>query len=258
MWRTDLLAEAAAAALALRERELADEHAVHGLDALGETRLHLILAQGFRRAGWGVLREQPYPHEWRAKRGRRGRAALETPEHRDRRRCDLVVTPEPDQPLVDPLQVEAAVAAHQREILSTLFAPLEAAESLRAARAAARGVGPDLAFWLEVKTVGQYTYSGGISGPNRAYASELRGAAADLRKLEEDPQIHAAALLLVMFTADPAIANHDLHALFHLCLDRHLPIRAPDVRSVPVRDLIGNAMCTVCVLGLSKVGGNIR
>lgn len=254
MWRMDLLIEAAEAAVAERERELAAEHSVHGLDSLDETKFHPLLAGGFARAGFGVLREQPYPHEWRLKRGRRGRNAGDVPERRDRLRCDLVLTPETGQRLMDPLHVEAALRAHHREIEATLFAPLERSEAAIVSTAASRGIHPGEAFWLEVKTVGQHTYTHGLSGPNRAYAAELRGTAADLRKLMDDEQIHCAALLLLLFSADEPTSMHDLHAFFHLCLDRGLPIRAPESRRFPVRDLIGNALCTICLLPLSKLG----
>ena len=35
-----------------------------GLDVLPELALHTLIADGLGAPGFGVLREQPYPHEW--------------------------------------------------------------------------------------------------------------------------------------------------------------------------------------------------
>lgn len=251
MWRTDLLIEAAEAAVRQREAELAAEHAVHGLDSFDEVEFHPLLAAGFALAGLGVLREQPYPHEWRYKRGRRNRGA-ETPEHRDRLRCDLVLTPTQGQRLVDPLEVERAAVRTRRTAEGTLFAPLADDDVAAETASLGRGVGPGEAYWMEVKVVGQHAYCAGIPGPNRSYSSELRRTLADLRKLEDDEQIWRAGLLLVVFTHDRATAEHDLSALMHACLDREIAIASPDVRHVPIGERIGNEVCTLCLVDLRK------
>lgn len=259
MWPAALLIDYAADAIALREQQLADEHAVHGLDALDETGWHPLLTEAFTRADLGVLREQPYPHEWRVKRGRRGRRADDVPQPRDRRRCDLVLTPRPGQILADPLTIERAAVSTRRAIEGTLFqadAHRHEADARAAAAAASAGhVAPEDAFWLEVKLVAQHAYNAGIPGPNRTYASELRRTAADLKKLDDDDRIRAGGLLLITLTHDEGVARHDLTELLHLCLDRDLSIASPAMRFIPIRERIGNHVCGVCLIELRKLGG---
>jgi hypothetical protein len=252
MWRTDLLIDAAAAAVRQREDELAAEQAVHGLDSLEEVELHPLLAAGFAAAHLGVLREQPYPHEWRRKLGRRGRASDDLAQRRDRLRCDLVLTPDSGQVLVDPMKVQRTVAVHRRGAEGTLFEPLAAAETPAITAQARQGVGPEEAYWLEVKLVGQFAYNAGIPGPNRMYASELRRSLADLDKLADDREVRHAGLLLVAFTIDQATARHDLTRLMHACLDRDLSIGPPEFRHTPIAERIGNHACTLCLVDLRK------
>lgn len=252
MWQTDLLIDAATEALRQRERELCEEHAVHGLDALDEMRLHPLLAGGFTSAGFGVLREQSYPNEWRLKRSRRGRSPEALPEPRDRLRCDLALLPRPGMRLVDPLAVQGALDTHRSASLGTLFESTALADAPAVEQAALDGVPPTDAYWLEVKLVAQFAYTAGFSGPNRSYASLLRRTAADLCKLAEDPLIARAGLMLVMFTADTATANHDLHELLHMCLDHDLPVGTPDLRHIPIRERIGNETATVALIDLRK------
>lgn len=257
MWQTDLLIEAALSGIVRREQSLADEHAVHGLDSLEETAWHPLLAAAFGEAGFGVLREQPYPHEWRVKRGRRGRRADDVPEPRDRLRCDLVLTPAHGQKLADPLVVERAAVTTRRAIEGTLF-EADAARHEAHARAAATAdaaarIAPEDAYWLEVKLVAQHAYSAGIPGPNRSYASELRRTAGDLKKLDEDERIRFGGLLVITFTHDEGVARHDLTELLHLCLDRELSIASPAMRFAPIRERIGNHVCGLCLIELRKL-----
>ncbi len=251
MWRTDLLIEAAEAAVQRREAELAAEHAVHGLDSFDEVELHPLLAAGFTEAGLGVLREQPYPHEWRSKRGRRLRGA-ETPEHRDRLRCDLVLTPSPGQRLVDPLLVERESVRARRNAEGTLSSPMAGDAADAVAASLSEGVGPRDVYWMEVKVVGQHAYCAGVPGPNRSYASELRRTLTDLRKLEDDEQVLRAGLLLVVFAEERSVAEHDLSSLMHACLDREIAISSPELRHVPIHERIGNRVCTLCLADLRK------
>ncbi len=276
MWSPDDLLDAVAAALARREADLRDEHAVHGLDSWPEVKFHSLLAGalGEGRPGqeWGVLREQPYPHEWTRKRrggkSRRGQdisppidiseyteaeiAAAdpvtgELPDPRDRMRCDLVLTPEPGLTLGDPLALVKSTRARKKQAAGTLFAAVEAAEPPPTPSEGC--CPPEDAFWLEVKVVGQFTYSAGIAGPNRSYASELtRGPAADIKKLSSDGRIGHAASLILLFTRDEATAEHDLAQAMHRCLDRELPIGSPVRRSVPMVDRIGNGVLTACLV----------
>lgn len=232
MWRVDDIAEIAAAALKARADALRLEQAVRGLDSLAEVGFHPLLAAALERAGFGVSRERPYP-------GLPGHR----PKHSERERCDLALTPSPAIAIRDPVaELKARDAA-----AGTLFAPL--AEAL----AVAPGIVPDEALWLEVKLVGQFCFTAGVPGPNRAYASELLSVVrADIPKLARDRMIRHAALILILFTADRATAEHDLAAFMHRCVDRGLPVTSPSTASFDVPDLIGNTICTICVVPVRR------
>jgi hypothetical protein len=234
VWNPEAVADAAANALSRRASELRLEQSVRGLDGLDEVSLHPILSAGFAEAGFGVYPEHPYPGEVQ----RRARRA-------ERERCDLVLTPEAGQVLLDPV-----AELRQRDAASgTLFEPMAASIAARAT--AARAVPPEDACWVEVKAVGQFTFTAGVPGPNRAYTSELLGGPVeDLIKLEWERAIRFGAALVVLFTADAPTAQHDLGVLMHRCLDREVPVQTPVVRHFPIPDLIGNADCAVCLIPL--------
>ncbi|MEE2907953.1 MAG: hypothetical protein VX527_08995 [Planctomycetota bacterium] len=131
-------------------------------------------------------------------------------------RCDLVLTPG-NRPLAVP------------EAENTLFAgPSE--------------VSLEDAFWLEVKVVSQFTEE----GANAAYTSQLLSTVReDITKLSRDPGILHAGLLILLFTSDPTIAEHDLGIWQDRCLERALPIAAPCHRVIPIADRLGNRVCTM-------------
>jgi hypothetical protein len=229
MWSADQIVLAAAAGLdaEIRRREL--EQSPHGLDSLSETQLHPLIAAGLAAQGWGTFPEQPYPGEI----GRRSRRT-------ERERCDLVLTPSPQHPPRDPM-------AHLKErdaAAGTLFgAHVETCQQQETTTP------PEEAYWLEIKLVGQFCFSAGVPGANRTYASELLSIApADIPKLARDPRIVHAGLLLVLQTADREVADHDLAALMHRCLDRGLPVTTPSIARLPIEDRIGNTLCTVAVI----------
>ncbi len=252
VWSPEHIADALASALEQRERELRDEHAVYGLDALVEVDVHPLLVAGLARAGYGVLREQAYPHEWRGKRRSGGRSDL--PEHRDRRRCDLVLTPQPGQVLDDALVNERRRMREIEETRGSLFEGLAA--GLAGPPQDPRRVPPEEAFWLEVKTVQQFCVTSGVPGPNGAYASELtRNPVKDLAKLVADERVCHAGVCVVLCAADEATARHDLAVLAHRCLDRNLPITSPEIRVHRMQDRIGNGVCAV---GLVSIAGRVR
>ncbi|CAN5802597.1 hypothetical protein BH11PLA1_BH11PLA1_13790 [soil metagenome] len=264
MWSADALVELAAGALRAREGELALEQAVHGLDSLSEVALHPLLAPGFAGAGFGVLRETLYPAEWRRKRGRR-RALPDDPQ---RQRCDLVLTPGPGQTIADPLAVLRVIEKIRAEASGTLFEPITlmsanggnvgvlAKETAplpqrggTAGVGAVKEVGAGDAYWLEVKAVGQFTYTDAFPGPNRTYTAELtRGIPGDLRKLLSDERVERGGVLLVHFTADEGTARHDLAVVIHRCLDKGIQVRSPASAAFPIATRIGNAFCTLSVL----------
>lgn len=282
MWSTDAIVDAALTALRERELALREEQAVRGLDALEEVELHPFLAAGLAAHGWGVLREQAYPHEWRRKLAAKPQpdaaptpdsaitsvAAASTDEFpaspaasaaafplpRDRLRCDLVLTHEPGQALVDDLVVQKSRRKRVAAASGTLFEAAALSDADRdAARSARSGAAPEDAFWLEIKLVRQFDLSTGAPGFNRSYASELVGGVTrDLKKLASDPRVHHAGVLLVLFTLDRAVAEHDLGVMLHTVMDRGAPVRSATVRSMDIQDRLGNGMCSLCLVGAAR------
>ena len=151
-----------------------------------------------------MFREQRYP----ADQGKRRESEGE--------RCDLVLTSD-NRPL----------ASSERK--ATLFEPADA-------------VPLDEAFWLEVKTVAQFT----IEGPNRNYTSQLLSTIRhDITKLSKDQGILHAGLLIVMYVQSQEVADHDLCIWQDRCLQRNLPIASPSQRSFPISDRLGNGVCVL-------------
>ncbi|MCZ6834775.1 MAG: hypothetical protein O7G85_03280, partial [Planctomycetota bacterium] len=195
MWSVADLADAVEAGVKASNSQLDEEHAVYGLDARDEVELHPILAQAFTCADYGVHREHRYPADQKKRKESEGE------------RCDLVLTPD-----------GLPLASSERK--ATLFEPADA-------------VPLDEAYWLEVKTVAQYT----IEGPNPQYSSQLLSTIRqDVTKLSKDQGILHAGLLIMMFVHDERVAEHDLGIWQDQCLTRGLPIAAPSFRSVKIKD----------------------
>jgi hypothetical protein len=275
------LADAVLAEFERRESLLRDEQAVRGLDSLSEVELHPIIAAGLAALEIGILREVPYPHEWTrqknpAKADARPRdtepgptlvhvastdafpesvtesAPARLPDHRDRMRCDLVLSPSSGQTLQDALLEEKRERTRKAEARGTLFERLAADAPPSPTRNPAV-VPPEEAYWLEVKSVAQFDLSSGVPGFARAYASSLvKSLTGDLFKLAEDPRIQLGGVLLVLFTLDRATADHDLPLAIHKCLDKDLPIASPEIRRVQITDRLGNGLCTLCLIGLRR------
>lgn len=213
MFPLEDIADAIAGALRGAARRADEEQAPLGIDALDELAIHPLLHAAFRAAGFGVHPEQRYPAE-------RGRAKRTEGE-----RCDIVLTGRPDEHLLDPLAS------------GTLFGD--------------RGVPPGEALWLEVKVIGQFHVSGGVGRANPQYSGRLLGEVMrDVKKLAADEAIARAALALVLFNADEAVARHDLDAWFRRAIRDALPVAAPIVRRFPIADRIGNACGTVALFGV--------
>ena len=245
MWSSTHILSLCREALQQEEDRRIAEQAVYGLESLDEVDLHPILAAGLAAAGFGVLREQLYPAEWRRKKGRYN----DLPEDSQRQRCDLVLTPRPSQALTDPLQHQRSLERDRAALCGTLFEQLgeSAAESPAAPDNSA--IHPADCFWLEVKLVAQFAYAAGVPGPNRTYTSQLiRGISSDLRKLRDDPAITHGAALLVLLTADRAVAEADIPTLVHRLIDKGIGVRSPIIDGFRVPDRIGNARCSSVLL----------
>lgn len=235
MWSIDQIADAAAAGIVDANAALREENAVRGLDHLAEVDLHTVLEAAFVHEDLGVLRERPFPTPPKRR-----------PKLAERERCDLVLLPEPDQTLADPVHRDAELAAAGE----SLFA--DHAESM----VTPTDLDPAEAFWMEIKSTGQYVARDDVPQPNRAYTSELiRHPAKDIRKLSREPLAQHAAVVLLLFAADEATARHDLSVAVHRWLDDDLPIRSPAIRIAPIDERIGNSVCAVCCVPIRRVPG---
>jgi len=215
MWSIPDIADAVEAGLRQRARELDEEQAVYGLDAMDELGLHPVIQQALRQAGWGVWPEQRYPLD------------QVRPKRSEGKRCDVVLTAEPGLALRDPLAE------------GTLFASCQTAE-----------VGS--AFWLEIKSVGQYE----IGGPFRRYSAELLAPVAeDVRKLCGDEYIEQGGLLLVLFTESRSVAEHDLTAWHSRCVALGYTVAPGVIRGFKITERIGNQWCALAVFGIGWRGG---
>ena len=148
------------------------------------------------------------------------------PKQSEGLRCDVVITENGAGPyLRDP------------RLRGTLFDTVEA-------------VNPEDAYWLEIKTVSQYT----TNGPFRGYSRELLSPVADdVKKLWADGLIFHSGLLLILFTESREVAEHDLFAWFDRCLKRGYPVASPAARGFPITNRIGNGWCASAVFGVRGV-----
>ena len=104
------------------------------------------------------------------------------------------------------------------------------------------------ALWIEVKVVAQFR----PLGPNRAYAQALQTPVwKDVVKLAADPAIEHGLVVLVLFTADAATAEHDLGVWRARAIDRGLHLWPHVQRSLPIADRVGNRLCTVALFPLA-------
>lgn len=105
----------------------------------------------------------------------------------------------------------------------------------------------DEAYWLEVKIVYQYTQD----GPNHSYASSLvTPSRRDVLKLAKDRGINHRGLLILLFSQDERVAEHDLAQWLHGALNQNLPISSPSLRDIAITDRLGNALCKIALYPL--------
>lgn len=146
------------------------------------------------------------------------------PRRSEGRRCDVVLT-QGGMPLRDP------------DVRGTLFDAQPA-------------IDPEHAYWLEVKTVAQYE----TSGPFHRYSSELLSTVTqDVKKIWSDSVIRHGGLLVVLFTQNQRIAEHDLLTWHERCMDKGFPVNPPALRGFTITERIGNAWCSVAVFGVRGV-----
>ncbi|MBX3380298.1 MAG: hypothetical protein KF805_09380 [Phycisphaeraceae bacterium] len=214
--------------LAQDEDQLLAEQAVAGLDARDEVSLHAAIAGALETTGFGVLREVPFP-------------SLSPEQKRDpqRKRCDIVLTPRQGQRVQDAIRGRRARAAAE----GLLFAPDTGDVDAP----------PEDCLWLEIKCVGQFTYTQGVPGPNRSYTAELTGAVRrDVAKLSGDPLIRHGVALVLLFSESREVAEHDLGIAGNRALDRGVPIKAVQMEHAPIADRIGNRLMTAAVFEVGQ------
>ena len=208
-WSPADIADAVDARLRLKAAEDDQEQATYGFDSRSELKLHPLIHEALRLAGYGVWPEQRYPGDQEKVLKSHGK------------RCDVVVTRD-------------GLALRDWEAENTLFAGSEASAL-------------DEAYWLEIKTVAQFI----PGGTHARYSAELLSPVVeDVRKLWSDPVIRYGGLLLVLFTLDREVAEHDVLAWQKKCMQRGVPVSPPALRGFPINDRIGNAWCATAVFGV--------
>jgi hypothetical protein len=136
-----------------------------------------------------------------------------------RPRCDIVLAPKGS-----PLRLDHSPP--------TLFDPPCACE-------------PSDALWLEVKVAYQFREGGARHG---GYGAQWRQHVVDdLRKMEADPLIREAGLVLVVFNESQAILDKDLELFEDVLARKEVLAGFRQVRSVPITERIGHRLCTVAV-----------
>jgi hypothetical protein len=136
-----------------------------------------------------------------------------------RQRCDLVLSPKGC-----PVRLDRSPPG--------LFDPPGACE-------------PSDALWLEVKVAYQFREGGVRHG---GYGAQWRQHVVDdLRKMEADPLIHEAGLVLVVFNESQAILDKDLELFEDVLARKEVLAGFRQVRSIPITDRIGHRLCTVAV-----------
>jgi hypothetical protein len=136
-----------------------------------------------------------------------------------RQRCDLVLTPKGR-----PLRLDRAPP--------TLFDPIDLCTAQEA-------------LWLEVKVAYQFR-EGAIR--HGGYGAQWRnGVVEDLRKMEAEPLIREAGLVLIVFTESPEILEKDVELFEIVLAQKEVLAGFRQVRSVPVLERMGHRLCTVAV-----------
>jgi hypothetical protein len=195
------------------EDELRLEQAVYGLDARDERQLQALLAERLT-AYYDVAREVHYPSS-------KGRKLSH------RMRCDVVLTPR-GRPLRPDLEPDVTLF----DLPAAGVAPLQYCE-------------PGDALWLEVKVAYQFR-EGNIR--HGGYGAQWRQkVVADLQKMEAEPLIREAGLVLIVFNESRDILDKDLELFEDVLALKEVLAGFRQVRSVPILDRIGHALCTAAV-----------
>jgi len=211
-WDFSTVADHLGEALRSAEADLRLEQAVYGLDVKDERDLQALLAE--RLSQWySVAREVHYPSSAGKKLSHRAR-------------CDIVLTSK-GRPL------EPAKLPEQN-----LF-------TLASGEAEAQYSPPGDALWLEVKVAYQFREGG---ARHKGYGAQWRQqVVSDLKKMEAEPLIHEAGLVLIVFNESGEILAKDLELFEDVLAMKEVLAGFRHVRSVPILDRIGHHLCTAAV-----------
>lgn len=136
-----------------------------------------------------------------------------------RQRCDLVLSERGR-----PLRLDSAVP--------TLFDPANQAD-------------PGEALWLEVKVAFQFREGGATHG---GYGAQWRtNVVEDLKKMEGEPLIKEAGLVLIVFNESEQILQKDAELFENILALKEVLAGFRQARSVKILDRIGHKVCSVLV-----------
>jgi hypothetical protein len=103
----------------------------------------------------------------------------------------------------------------------------------------------DQALWLEVKIAYQFREGGARHG---GYGSQWRSAVvADLRKMEAEPHIKHAGLVLIVFTESKEILDKDVELFEDVLAEKEVLAGFRQVRHVDIVERIGHRLATIAV-----------
>jgi hypothetical protein len=137
----------------------------------------------------------------------------------NRPRCDLVLSPRGR-----PLRLDSSPP--------TLFDPVDVCEA-------------EEALWLEVKSAAQFRSP---DVRHRGYGGQWRtGVVEDLRKMEAEPRIRSAALLLVVFIESAEVLEKDLELFEMLLIQKEVLAGFRQVRTIPSLDRMGHRLCAAAI-----------
>ncbi len=136
-----------------------------------------------------------------------------------RQRCDLVLSP-----LHCPLKLDSKPP--------DLFDPPDQSS-------------PDESLWLEVKVAYQFR-EGGLR--HSGYGPQWRTAVVDdLKKMEAEPKIKEAGLLLIVFNESREILSKDLELFEDILAQKEVLAGFRQVRSIDIWDRIGHRLCSLAL-----------
>ena len=104
---------------------------------------------------------------------------------------------------------------------------------------------PQEAFWLEVKSAYQFRAP---DVRHSGYGQQWRTAVIDdLKKMDAEPLIKHAALLLIVFTESQELLEKDLALLEEVLVLKEVLAGFRQVASVPIVDRLGHRICSAAI-----------